>query len=117
MTIDVYSVSKALVSPVQFLQPVDGCQLRNRRLADAFLCKGLLHLWTCNEIDDILCPQEPFLGFLNHPQLDLARDVLIAKDCPARLAQAMDRECLPLHEGQCPLADASCMSIPMSLSL
>ncbi len=27
------------------------------------------------------------------------------------LAQAMDRKCPPLHEGQCPLADASCMSI------
>jgi hypothetical protein len=117
MAIDVHPVLSGLVSPVKFLQPVGCCTLRNRWLANAFLREYFLHLRACNKIDNILCLHKPLLGLFDHPQLDLARYVLIFQGCPPRLAQAMERECFGLQELQSSLADASCMSIPMSLSL
>jgi hypothetical protein len=116
VAVDVHPISNTFISPIQFLQPAGGRFFRDRRLANALLREGLLHFGTCDEINEILRPQESFFRLLHHLQFDFACNVLITKDCPSRVAQAMERKIPGLQELQGPLADAPCMSVPKSLS-
>ena len=61
MSINIHSISSALVSPIKLLQPAACCSYWNRWLANAFLREGLLHLRTCDKIGNVLWLDKPLL--------------------------------------------------------
>ena len=90
--IKIHPVFQFPISPPKFLKPMECRFDGNGRLRNPLLCKNGLHLWTCNNLGNVLGLQKKPLNLHYHLCLDLLCKVFVIKDCPSFPIQLVEGE-------------------------